>query len=111
MIVIPAKAGAQLSPRRFLRIARKHRDKSRRDMTDRKSTRLNSSHRTISYAVFCLKKKKDISLYSFRFLDKTQFISLYLLFYSYCAVIVNCEVFTSAYINRRNLTVPPFVCN
>src|SRR5207248_10447631 len=26
---------------------------------DRKSTRLNSSHRTISYAVFCLKKKKD----------------------------------------------------
>src|SRR5207248_11136965 len=27
------------------------------DNTDRKSTRLNSSHRTISYAVFCLKKK------------------------------------------------------
>src|SRR5437773_3780410 len=26
--------------------------------TDRKSTRLNSSHITISYAVFCLKKKK-----------------------------------------------------
>src|SRR5437867_8956031 len=26
---------------------------------DRKSTRLNSSHRTISYAVFCLKKRKD----------------------------------------------------
>src|SRR5207248_8519383 len=26
---------------------------------DRKSTRLNSSHRTISYAVFCLKKKKS----------------------------------------------------
>ena len=25
---------------------------------DRKSTRLNSSHQTISYAVFCLKKKK-----------------------------------------------------
>src|SRR5437867_7052470 len=28
------------------------------DAQDRKSTRLNSSHRTISYAVFCLKKKK-----------------------------------------------------
>src|SRR5437867_4780667 len=28
------------------------------DPEDRKSTRLNSSHRTISYAVFCLKKKK-----------------------------------------------------
>src|SRR5437763_7141842 len=26
---------------------------------DRKSTRLNSSHRCISYAVFCLKKKKN----------------------------------------------------
>src|SRR3712207_7435421 len=28
------------------------------DRTDRKSTRLNSSHANISYAVFCLKKKK-----------------------------------------------------
>src|SRR2546426_3862870 len=27
---------------------------------DRKSTRLNSSHLVISYAVFCLKKKKDV---------------------------------------------------
>src|SRR3712207_7092844 len=30
---------------------------------DRKSTRLNSSHANISYAVFCLKKKKTITLY------------------------------------------------
>src|SRR2546426_7014097 len=29
------------------------------DRTDRKSTRLNSSHLVISYAVFCLKKKKN----------------------------------------------------
>src|SRR2546427_8636168 len=29
---------------------------------DRKSTRLNSSHSQISYAVFCLKKKKNINL-------------------------------------------------
>src|SRR5437764_12723091 len=29
-------------------------------LLDRKSTRLNSSHRCISYAVFCLKKKKNI---------------------------------------------------
>src|SRR5438876_4860881 len=28
------------------------------DVQDRKSTRLNSSHPSISYAVFCLKKKK-----------------------------------------------------
>src|SRR3712207_7212479 len=40
---------------------------SRREMDDphptpgdRKSTRLNSSHANISYAVFCLKKKKNI---------------------------------------------------
>src|SRR2546427_8806761 len=31
---------------------------ARVDFTDRKSTRLNSSHSQISYAVFCLKKKK-----------------------------------------------------
>src|SRR3712207_8743479 len=29
------------------------------DLGDRKSTRLNSSHANISYAVFCLKKKKN----------------------------------------------------
>src|SRR5205807_3476658 len=29
-------------------------------LADRKSTRLNSSHLVISYAVFCLKKKKNI---------------------------------------------------
>src|SRR5205814_7469156 len=32
----------------------------RGDLTDRKSTRLNSSHLGISYAVFCLKKKKNL---------------------------------------------------
>src|SRR5437764_6995765 len=31
---------------------------------DRKSTRLNSSHRCISYAVFCLKKKKKTQAHS-----------------------------------------------
>src|SRR5699024_12521409 len=33
------------------------------DTVDRKSTRLNSSHVSISYAVFCLKKKKIICEY------------------------------------------------
>src|SRR2546422_2464457 len=33
-------------------------------MIDRKSTRLNSSHGYISYAVFCLKKKKQVILLS-----------------------------------------------
>src|SRR2546430_10675052 len=39
------------------------------DREDRKSTRLNSSHSQISYAVFCLKKKKiacDTILYHFK---------------------------------------------
>src|SRR5436189_3427995 len=30
---------------------------------DRKSTRLNSSHRCISYAVFCLKKKNNMQVF------------------------------------------------
>src|SRR5438445_13799229 len=34
-------------------------EQPRRPVRDRKSTRLNSSHANISYAVFCLKKKKD----------------------------------------------------
>src|SRR3712207_7086544 len=40
------------------------RDPDQHEQEDRKSTRLNSSHANISYAVFCLKKKKkciDIS--------------------------------------------------
>src|SRR2546426_6071249 len=32
-----------------------------REDEDRKSTRLNSSHLVISYAVFCLKKKKSLA--------------------------------------------------
>src|SRR5256885_12112950 len=51
------------------------RDQPRRDVgraawrIDRKSTRLNSSHLVISYAVFCLKKKKrctNLPLYNTR---------------------------------------------
>src|SRR3712207_8676018 len=37
---------------------REHNSRLRRRKVDRKSTRLNSSHANISYAVFCLKKKK-----------------------------------------------------
>src|SRR5258708_22381375 len=33
-----------------------------RNRLDRKSTRLNSSHQIISYAVFCLKKKKTTNM-------------------------------------------------
>src|SRR2546427_9492248 len=47
----------QAGPARFDGLARPPRGRVH-DRTDRKSTRLNSSHSQISYAVFCLKKKK-----------------------------------------------------
>src|SRR3712207_8271972 len=39
----------------------------RQERLDRKSTRLNSSHANISYAVFCLKKKKNNILLLFHY--------------------------------------------
>src|SRR5258708_24657085 len=41
-------------------VSRAHRSQPKSSARDRKSTRLNSSHQIISYAVFCLKKKKKI---------------------------------------------------
>src|SRR5437764_11198148 len=38
---------------------------------DRKSTRLNSSHRCISYAVFCLKKKKKKKIQKYQYTKHT----------------------------------------
>src|SRR2546421_4015637 len=49
--------GARDAERRALRVARLPGER-RAASEDRKSTRLNSSHDQISYAVFCLKKKK-----------------------------------------------------
>src|SRR2546427_6559925 len=40
------------------RSSRDHQNEQTQHVLDRKSTRLNSSHSQISYAVFCLKKKK-----------------------------------------------------
>src|SRR5205809_1634795 len=40
-------------------------------LIDRKSTRLNSSHGYISYAVFCLKKKKDAIWFCFSAVGRT----------------------------------------
>src|SRR5271165_7479286 len=45
------------------RLARPLHPRGRKGPQDRKSTRLNSSHVKISYAVFCLKKKKIILNY------------------------------------------------
>src|SRR2546430_7551519 len=41
-------------------------------LLDRKSTRLNSSHSQISYAVFCLKKKKKNILYPSNYAHRSQ---------------------------------------
>src|SRR2546426_7595294 len=51
---------AHVGPRVPLLEVREHdiRERLHRGHEDRKSTRLNSSHLVISYAVFCLKKKK-----------------------------------------------------
>src|SRR6266540_5441340 len=53
--VRPVRGGHRAAPSR--RLPPRDRAALRADQ-DRKSTRLNSSHITISYAVFCLKKKK-----------------------------------------------------
>src|SRR5215204_6637070 len=45
-----------------------------RELRDRKSTRLNSSHTVISYAVFCLKKKKIKHLLLLLYQDKNKTI-------------------------------------
>src|SRR2546429_5292991 len=56
-------------------IARRERVGERRvEMRDRKSTRLNSSHGYISYAVFCLKKKKNTNLKQRATITHTQLV-------------------------------------
>src|SRR3712207_8517828 len=65
-----AICGARVRRRRFV----EHSSAS----LDRKSTRLNSSHANISYAVFCLKKKKIslASIYNIAFVNLTVLISM-----------------------------------
>src|SRR5690349_23130880 len=50
-------------------IAAAHRD-AQHVVGDRKSTRLNSSHVEISYAVFCLKKKKKTQEYDWHYVTR-----------------------------------------
>src|SRR5947209_17125462 len=52
-VVPPPSAAAPATPENT-----RNRRRVTDSTTDRKSTRLNSSHANISYAVFCLKKKK-----------------------------------------------------
>src|SRR5207253_9055660 len=55
---IPANNEHFVMPLEQQRNRQKKSDEAHLDERDRKSTRLNSSHVAISYAVFCLKKKK-----------------------------------------------------
>src|SRR5699024_11246342 len=57
-IKIDTKAGTAHGKISTVRIVRLNLIRLSFTSTDRKSTRLNSSHVSISYAVFCLKKKK-----------------------------------------------------
>src|SRR5438876_8269689 len=60
----PAIAGAGAIASPVASSARRHPHRRHpTSKTDRKSTRLNSSHPSISYAVFCLKKKKKKNTY------------------------------------------------
>src|SRR2546427_7738881 len=57
-LALAAQAPDTKDVKRDRREVRHDRRELRSDRGDRKSTRLNSSHSQISYAVFCLKKKK-----------------------------------------------------
>src|SRR5256886_10222685 len=80
-----------------------------RAWSDRKSTRLNSSHSQISYAVFCLKKKK-IHVIIIDQLIGDRLISV-LIFYSYrttesyCARIIYISTTTACLPDSHSTTV------
>src|SRR2546422_5538826 len=59
-IISIAGAASHVGKKRMVRIDQVGRTAASALLLDRKSTRLNSSHGYISYAVFCLKKKNKI---------------------------------------------------
>src|SRR3712207_7515842 len=67
-VLVACRLGVQLEQVAHAALPhRPHRERARQqdwalERADRKSTRLNSSHANISYAVFCLKKKKKLCM-------------------------------------------------
>src|SRR5256884_3934902 len=74
---LEAPADALESPDRFHRGGNRHPDQNGDSRADRKSTRLNSSHGYISYAVFCLKKKNNNSYRNCAFQRTSQLYLIY----------------------------------
>src|SRR5688572_32452626 len=62
---------------RTMRAGKNARAGHRRPRVDRKSTRLNSSHSQISYAVFCLKKKKKNKKYILKSINLNNLLLIY----------------------------------
>src|SRR5437773_1267325 len=60
--------------RRAVTLPKRHLRRTNAESQDRKSTRLNSSHITKSYAVFCLKKKIRVSLGTVRHLRRFKLV-------------------------------------
>src|SRR5260221_606827 len=91
-----------------------------RSCRDRKSTRLNSSHTVISYAVFCLKKKKSFRAHAYlvqcdeRYDPQNDSILYFLLLDSkepclnsaYCINDVASQLFFVKYLNKGMPSVP-----
>src|SRR5438874_5234174 len=73
----PSRHGSASDRRDGQRARARPRRRRRPDRTDRKSTRLNSSHVEISYAVFCLKKKKNEEILKIkRYITEASLLSL-----------------------------------
>src|SRR2546430_8543881 len=78
------------------------------ERTDRKSTRLNSSHSQISYAVFCLKKKKKkiIQITTLHIIIQLNYIQLHLILrmsYARLHIVVRSRMSSGAHL--MNLSV------
>src|SRR5689334_23797264 len=73
---------------------------------DRKSTRLNSSHSSISYAVFCLKKKKLINRFIYLYLVESILVIKEWIF----VIILLMHLLSLIVIRMLVLMIPLFVC-